>query len=227
MPRGWSRPSRPCHGGIAVPDLKVCGLTRPEDARDAVRCGARFVGVIFAGGPRQRSVPVARGVLDAAVGARRVAVVAEQSMDELADLAEQLALDVLQLHGTVSAARIDAVRARTGRAVWAVLRVTADGLAAQSGEIAAAADMVLLEPWVPGHLGGTGRTFDWAAARPFVDAIRRPGRVALAGGLTPINVKEAIAALAPDVVDVSSGVESAPGIKDQQRMRDFARAVFE
>jgi len=210
-----------------VPELKVCGLTRPEDAQDAVTCGARFVGVIFAGGPRQRPLSVAREVLDAAVGARRVAVVAEQSVDDLAALADRLTLDVLQLHGTASPSRIDEIRARTGCAVWAVVRVTAEGLTAHSSEVAAVADMVLLEPSVRGQLGGTGRTFDWAAARPFVDAIRRPGRVALAGGLTPINVKEAIVALAPDVVDVSSGVESAPGIKDQQRMRDFARAVFE
>ncbi len=209
-----------------MPELKVCGLTRPEDAADAVACGARYVGVIFAGGPRERPASVAGAVLDAAAGATRVAVVAEQSLDALARLADALALDVLQLHGECPVSRIEAVRRRTGRQVWAVVRVGPEGLAPDAAEVAAAADVMLLEPRVPGQLGGSGRTFDWGAVRASVEAIRRPGRMALAGGLTPINVKEAMRTLAPDIVDVSSGVETAPGFKDQQRMRDFARAVF-
>ncbi len=224
-PARW-RHSRSSHAVVAVPELKICGLTREVDAAAAVACGAGYVGVIFAGGPRERSVAQARRVLDAAAGARRVAVVAEQSVEELAALAEALALDVLQLHGDPTIARIASVRRLTGRAVWAVVRVAEGALRADAVDLSSAADMVVVEPLVPGRLGGTGTSFDWAAARESIASIRRPGRLALAGGLTPINVKEAIAALAPDLVDVSSGVESAPGIKDGQRMRDFAEAVL-
>jgi phosphoribosylanthranilate isomerase len=191
----------------------------------AAQLGARYAGVIFAGGPRERAPSHAQRVLDAAPGLMRVGVVAEQSVAELQALSDAVGLDVLQLHGAPTAARVDAVRAATGRAVWAVLRVGVGGVTAADEALAATADVLLVEPVVTGQLGGTGRTFDWAAAAPDLARLRRPGRLALAGGLTPINVKQALAVLAPDVVDVSSGVEQGPGVKDHQLMQAFAEAV--
>lgn len=207
------------------PDVKFCGLTRPEDAAQAAALGARYGGVIFAGGPRERPAAVACAVLDAGPALLRVGVVAAQPLPALVALARTVRLDVLQLHAGADPARIAAVRDATGCAVWAVVHVGAEGLAADAAALAAAADLVLLEPRVPGRLGGTGVTLPWATARTMVAPWRRPGALGLAGGLTPVNVKEAVASLAPDLVDVSSGVESAPGIKDHAAMRDFVEAV--
>jgi phosphoribosylanthranilate isomerase len=208
-----------------MPEVKFCGLTRPEDAALAAALGARYLGVIFAGGPRERPVSVARAVLEAAPGPQRVGVVAEQSVAQLAALSEALALDVLQLHGAATAARVAAVRDATGCQVWTVVRVGAEGLDAEAAERFAVSDLVLLEPRVPGQLGGTGVVLPWGVARSAVAPWRRPGALGLAGGLTAVNVKEAIAQVAPDVVDVSSGVESAPGVKDHALMRAFVEAV--
>jgi phosphoribosylanthranilate isomerase len=207
------------------PEVKVCGLTRPEDAAAAAAAGAQYGGVIFAGGPRERPAAVAAAVLDAAPSLRRVGVVAAQPLDALVALARSARLDVLQLHAAVDADRVRAVRAATGCAVWAVVHVRPEGLEPGVEAVAAVADLVLLEPRVPGQLGGTGVTLPWALARDLVAPWRRPGALGLAGGLTPVNVREAVALLAPDLVDVSSGVESAPGIKDHAAMRAFVEAV--
>jgi phosphoribosylanthranilate isomerase len=87
------------------------------------------------------------------------------------------------------------------------------------------ADAVVLDAAVVGQLGGTGVAIDWAALAPEMHRLRMRGRVVLAGGLRPENVARAVALATPDIVDVSSGVESAPGAKDPERMRAFARAV--
>jgi phosphoribosylanthranilate isomerase len=206
-------------------DIKFCGLTRPEDAAMAAQLGARYAGVIFAGGPRQRPPAHARLVLDAAPGLQRVGVVAEHSVADLQALVDTVRLDVLQLHGAPTAARVDAVRDATGCVVWAVLRLGMAAISPADEALASTADVLLVEPTVMGQLGGTGQTFDWAAAAADLARLRRPGRLALAGGLTPINVKQALDILTPDVVDVSSGIERGPGVKDHLLMQAFAEAV--
>jgi phosphoribosylanthranilate isomerase len=87
------------------------------------------------------------------------------------------------------------------------------------------ADAVVLDAKVPGRLGGTGTAFDWEGVARALDRDRGRGRIVLAGGLNPENVSRAVRIVAPDIVDVSSGVESAPGIKDHARMRAFGDAV--
>jgi len=205
-------------------EIKFCGLTRAEDARAAAMCGARYAGVIFAGGPRALEPAAAAMVLDATGGAlARVGVFGTAEPSEVARVVRAARLDVAQLHGEPTALQIRAVRAATGAQVWAVLRVDGAADADRLDELDGEADAVVFETRVPGRLGGTGVAFDWDAAargpRP------RRSKLVVAGGLTPENVALAIAALTPHVVDVSSGVESSPGVKDHQRLRDFADAV--
>ena len=212
-------------GGRRVAELKFCGLTRPEDAEFAGSLGANYLGVIFAGGPRSLDTDRATAVLDACqTAALRVGVFGRVAAVEIARIARTARLDIVQLHGDPGAAEVAAVRGETGALIWAVVRVT-DTLPPRADQLFEAADALLLDAQVDGGaLGGRGVAFDWAALRRDLDA-RRAGRLVLAGGLRPENVAVAVATLEPDVVDVSSGVESAPGIKDHARMRAFAAAV--
>ena len=205
-------------------DVKICGLTRPEDAEFADVAGAAYLGVIFAGGPRQRTPAQAKTTLSGR-RARRVGVFAGQSAREIADVAGEVGLDVAQLHGASDADRVRAVRAVTGLEVWAVVR-TADGsLTDGVEELADAADALVVDALVPGQLGGSGIVLPWGTLGESLDAMARGHRIVLAGGLTPDNVVEAIGYVSPLIVDVSTGVESAPGIKDHARIRAFIAAV--
>jgi len=211
-------------------EVKFCGLTRAEDARVVADHGGTYAGVIFAGGPRCLDVARAERVLAAApAGVKRVGVFGGQSVAEIADTVAALELDVAQLHAGATPARVRQVREAVGVAVWAVVRVGDAGddtpLATRVSHLDSVADAIVLDSFVPGYGGGAGMPFDWRA----VGAGERPRRARLiaAGGLTPENVREAIRALRPHIVDVSSGVERATGIKDHDRMRAFANAVLQ
>ena len=211
-------------------EIKFCGLTRVTDAHEAVALGARYVGVIFASGPRRLSVERAAEVL-AGVPAtvRRVGVFGDTDADTIVAAAETLGLGALQLHGENGARLVDGLRARFAGEVWSVLRLREGRLPEAAGELFATADAVLLDAHVAGKLGGTGVTLPWGQLAEELDAVRNGGsgaRLVLAGGLKAENVGEAIRLLRPDVVDVSSGVETAPGIKDHARMRAFRDAVY-
>ncbi len=207
-------------------EIKFCGLTRPEDAAQAAALGASFAGVIFAGGPRMLAPQRAAEVLrDLPETVRRVGVFAEQSAAEIADIAAVAGLHVIQLHGSHAAARVAAIRAVFSGEIWPVVRVSSSRLPVGFSETLMLGDGILLDALVPGALGGTGVTIAWEALANELQAVRATRRIILAGGLRPENVALAVAALSPDVVDVSSGVEFAPGLKDHQRMRDFRDAV--
>jgi phosphoribosylanthranilate isomerase len=205
-------------------EVKFCGLTRSADAVEAARLGASYVGVVFAGGPRLVS-PSSASTIFAGIprGVRRIGVFGRTSAPTIAELANAAGLDGVQLHGDPQASEVEAMRRCFGGTVWAVVRL-ASSLPPRFDALAASADAIVLDARVPGALGGTGSRFDWGAiARPLEG--RRPARLVVAGGLTPENVAEAVAILAPDVVDVSSGVESSPGEKDHARMRAFVGAL--
>lgn len=208
-------------------EIKFCGLTRADDAEYAVSLGARYVGVIFAGGPRMLSVEQAATVFARVPGTvQRVGVFADQSAAEIVMIAETLRLDVVQLHGASDSERIAAIRRDFRGAVWPVCRVSGAHLPSSIDASIADGDGVLLDAYVPGALGGTGTRLPWAELASELAGVRAPAKLlVLAGGLRPENVGEAIASLSPDVVDVSSGVERAPGIKDHDRMRAFRDAV--
>ncbi|CAN5588544.1 phosphoribosylanthranilate isomerase [soil metagenome] len=205
-------------------EVKICGLTRSVDAEFADAAGAAYLGVIFAGGPRERSPADARAVLSGR-RARKVGVFAAQPATEIAEIASLVGLDVVQLHGGADVARVAAVRAATGLEVWAVVRTSTGVLTDEHEAIADAADALVVDALVPGQLGGSGVTLPWLELGESLDAMASGHRIVLAGGLTAENVSEAIDYVSPMVVDVSSGVESSPGIKDQTLVRAFIAAA--
>ena len=208
-------------------EVKFCGLTRAEDAAVAASLGAEYIGVIFAGGPRLLDAPRARVVLAAAAGsaARRVGVFGAQPVAEILRVADAVALDVIQLHDGGTAGVPLSLRTGFGGAIWRVIGVSGNTLSPLAEALSDGADALVLDTAVGGRSGGTGVAFDWSAVAPEVAALRARHRIVLAGGLRPGNVSEAVRVLSPDIVDVSSGVESSPGVKDPGMMRAFASAA--
>lgn len=201
-------------------------MTRAADIAEASRLGADYVGVIFAGGPRHQSVESAARLLgNASPSLKRVGVVSTQTVDEIVSLVRALGLHAVQLHADPSPSRIRDVGIATGVDTWAVLRLSGATLPATFHQVAAAADAIVLDAHAPGGLGGSGVKLPWPELARSLEAARGQTRLVLAGGLRSDNVGEAIAAIDPDVVDVSSGIESEPGVKDHERMRAFRDAV--
>lgn len=211
-------------------DVKFCGLTRPEDAALAVELGASYAGVIFAGGPRLLTPARAAEVLRPTVGSRtkRVGVLGQQEPSAAMEIADAAGLDVLQLSYGADRARRVGLRNIFRGSLWAVVHIRPGDARSADDPLQwfdDGVDALVLDAAVPGQLGGTGVALDWAALAPEVERLRRRGRVVLAGGLRPSNVADAVSLARVEVVDVSSGVESAPGIKDPELMRAFAKAA--
>lgn len=203
-------------------DAKICGLTRAEDAALAVAHGASRLGVIFAGGPRERSPAEAREIVSAASGVPVIGVFGVQSVEAILAVVAAAGLSGVQLHGPSSGEVARRLRDE-GLEVWRVVRVPVADTGA-SGTVTDHADLVLLEPRVAGEgvaAGGRGVAIDLRAAREARVALPSGVRAGLAGGLTPETLAEAIRVVGPDLVDVSSGVERAPGIKDPARLIRF------
>lgn len=208
-------------------ELKFCGLTRAADAATAAECGADYAGVIFAHGPRLVDVARAKEVFAPlrGGGVRRVGVFGRQEPAEIARIADAAALHVVQLHDGAGRDALLMLRERFDGAIWLVLGVEGALVPALDDAAARAVDAVVLDTSAGGRSGGTGVAFDWTGARAGVRRVQERARVVLAGGLRPSTVAEAVRVLSPDVVDVSSGVESSPGIKDPELMRAFATAA--
>lgn len=205
-------------------DAKICGLTRPEDAALAVAHGAWRLGVIFAGGPRLVDVARAREIVAAASGVPVLGVFGGQEVTLIRDMATAAGLSGVQLHGRSDAEAAGRLRAE-GLEVWRVATIDAGSALRETLlERGAGADALLVEPTPPEGGGGKGIALPHALAV----AARRaapPLRFVLAGGLRPENVAEMIRLVGPDAVDVSSGVESAPGRKDAERLIRFLEIV--
>lgn len=209
-------------------EVKFCGMTRDEDVREAARLGAAFVGTILTESPRRISAERARSLFNALDGTsvRSVCVFGDEPVDDVIDSARRAGCNVVQLHGRGNrAAASERLRAELDVEVWHVVRVGTEGIADAERHGLDGADGVLLDTLAVSALGGTGVTFDWQAVHGDVRDLRFGRRLIVAGGLRPENVRDAIERLAPDVVDVSSGVESSPGIKDPQKMAAFMTAV--
>jgi phosphoribosylanthranilate isomerase len=190
--------------------VKICGITRREDAEAAAEAGAAFIGlVLWSGSPRAVAPDRVGGLVSALPAtATPVGVFVNPSLQDL-DRAVAAGIRIAQIHGQPP---------EGAGAIVEVIRAVS--LAAGSGgevDPDVADGTILLDAHDPERHGGTGRTIDWARAA----LVARARRVFLAGGLTPHNVRQAIAEVRPFAVDVSSGVESAPGVKDHARMRAF------
>lgn len=198
--------------------VKICGLTRPQDVETACALGASFVGFNFAAvSPRRVSLQAARDLARVTgPDVARVGVFVRESRKEIEDAIDAAALDCVQIHRRLSAEDVEWMR----RPVIAVERVSSRGVDASPASLLEKCRAVLLD--TSGERpGGTGIPFDWdvLAGRTW------PVPLILAGGLNAGNVGAAIARVRPSAVDVASGVESAPGIKDERRMKEFFEAV--
>ncbi|MDP2740309.1 MAG: phosphoribosylanthranilate isomerase [Pseudorhodobacter sp.] len=206
--------------------VKICGLRRLVDVAAVAAAGAAYAGfVFFAKSPRHLTVDAARPLLLAVPeGLAKVALTVDADDAALDAIVTALPLDMLQLHGAESPERVAQVRARYGLPVMKAVGVAGEGDLAAVFEYSLVADQLLIDAKPPKGAaipGGNGVAFDWRllAGRRWL----RPWM--LAGGLTPENVAEAIRLTGAAQVDVSSGVESAPGVKDVGRIAAFRRAV--
>ena len=202
--------------------VKICGITRREDAEAAVGAGADALGFVFwPGSPRYIDpfrARAIRSVLPPFVTA--VGVFVDQPAEHVNGVAGLVQLGAVQLHGEES---IGYAQTMHRPVVKAIALHDDAGSAADDVEIWPERVLVLLDVHDPVRRGGTGRTIDWSAAA----AVARRRRVVLAGGLTAENVGEAIARVRPFGIDVSSGVELSPGIKDHGRLKALFEAVHD
>ncbi len=194
--------------------VKICGITNADDARAAVEAGSDAVGFIFVPNtPRYVEVTVAREIA-ATISERvkKVGVFVDEPVEAINRIARQVSLDLVQLHGDLTRESARLVEAPTIKVVRVRGEIDLERLRAYN------ARAYLLDTYIEGAHGGTGRTFDWDLALPVV-AAGLP--VLLSGGLTPDNVAEAVRRVRPFGVDVSSGVEASPGRKDHDKVRAF------
>ncbi len=220
--------------------VKICGVTDPKHARAAAAFGADFVGMVFAPSRRQVTIGQAKRIASAlrkergclrpaaspaeveeAARASRpllVGVFADQDADTINNIAEECGLDVVQLSGSEPWEMCGMIR----RPVFKCMKVRPDDDASRVMSHVGEGGIVLLDPYVAGTYGGTGQTLDWNVAAMVAE--RTP--TVLAGGLTPENVGQAVRAVHPWAVDVSSGVET-DGTKDTEKIRSFIAAAKE
>ena len=194
--------------------VKICGITSIEQALMAQDAGADLLGlVIYAKSSRYVDVQRAAEIRQV-IGPKTQCVVLLVNADEtlVHEVIQQVKPDLLQFHGDESADFCQQFDFPYIRA----LRMRDDLNIAAEAKAHKPAHSLLFDAWHPGQYGGTGESFDWARLPR-----ERSFNLILAGGLTPDNVAESVAVVAPDMVDVSGGVESAPGIKDPQKVRDF------
>jgi phosphoribosylanthranilate isomerase len=201
-----------------VTEVKICGLTRESDVDAACSLGAAYLGFIFSAASLRRVTPERARDLAAAVSgaARRVGVFVEEGYSEIEDAIEAASLDLVQLHRTLRAEDLQ----RIPRPVLAVAHAGREE-EIPPGTLLDRCAGILFDTDAAGLAGGTGIPFDWY----LVEGRTWPVPLFVSGGLRPENVAESIRRTRPTAVDVASGVESSPGVKDRDRMRRFFDAV--
>ncbi|GHF35940.1 phosphoribosylanthranilate isomerase [Seohaeicola zhoushanensis] len=206
--------------------VKFCGLKRPEDVAAAVAAGATYVGLVFfAKSPRCVSIDTARELaLSVPPGIAKVALTVDADDAALDAIVGAVPLDMLQLHGRETPERVTDLRRRHGLPVMKAVGVAEEADLAALETYGKVADQLLVDAKPPKGAvlpGGNGLAFDWR----LIAGRRWPVPWMLAGGLTPANVAEAARMTGARQVDVSSGVESAPGVKDPELMAAFSAAL--
>jgi len=196
--------------------VKICGLTRIEDVKAAVKSGADAIGFVFTRSPRRISSEKACELSDFIPdGVLRVGLFLDQDSVEIEEVISRVALDLLQFHGNETEQQCNVFGLPYLKAV-----AMKSGQSAQQAELDfPGASGLLLDSQFAGKPGGSGHVFDWTLSRP----VTKP--VWLAGGLNADNVGRAIQIVRPFAVDVSSGVETGPGVKDAGRIDAFVKAV--
>ena len=204
---------------------KICGIKTPEALNAAIDGGARFVGFVFyPPSPRNVSIDTAKELaLMLPTGVRGVALFVDPSDEELDYVLSHVPIDVIQLHGGESTARVAEVKAKFALPVIKAFPVRTAVDIAAADEYMGVADWILFDAKSgdPDMPGGTGHSFDWSLLEG--KSFTKPWM--LSGGLNPENVSEALKVLKPNAVDVSSGVEISRGVKDESKIRAFLAAV--
>jgi phosphoribosylanthranilate isomerase len=207
--------------------VKICGITNLEDARHAVECGVDMLGFNFYRGSKRFVEPaVAAEIVSGLDGAdvAKVGVFVNAEITEIAEVAKEVRLDGVQLHGDEDFGFVSQTRKQLGTKTIKCLRVNSGSAIPDPTDYAC--DAVLLDSYSPRGYGGTGEKFSWDVAkeiRIFVPNME----LYLAGGLTAENVAEAIRTVRPYAVDVASGVEFSPGKKDPAKVAAFIKAAKE
>lgn len=212
--------------------IKICGTTSLSDARWAVEAGASALGFVFAASPRRVDPKTAADIVSGLEGeVESVGVFVNETAERIAEIAEQVGLSGVQLQGDEDSARAAEIRRRLpqlklikaiqGNALANKPQFEVESWVTGKSEL----DAVLLDSGSPQRRGGTGATFDWEQAAPLAARIRERVPLIIAGGLHAGNVAEAIALFEPWGVDVVSGIESEPGIKDVKKLQEFVAAV--
>lgn len=206
--------------------VKICGLTRRADAAEAAGAGADYLGVVLVpSSPRHVESARAREVV-AGLGAIPVVVVADAAPEAVARAAEIVGAGVVQLHGSESPDDLLRLRELGGWHLWKAIRVRdTAGVDDAVEPFVGIADGILLDGWDPDAPGGTGTAFSWEDVGDLRERLSPGLTLVAAGGLTPGNVTRAVRSLSPHVVDVSSGVESRPGVKDARKVRAFVESA--
>ena len=206
--------------------VKICGLTGPQDVVAAADAGARYVGfVFFPKSPRNVSVQQAKALAaEVPFGVAKVALTVNADDALLDEITQNVAIDILQLHGSESVERVAQIKARTGLPVMKAIGISDAEDLQKIVDYGRVADMLLVDAKPPKNAdlpGGNGLAFDWRLLAGRKWAV--PWM--LAGGLTHDNVQQAIQLTGARQVDVSSGVESAPGVKDPAKVAAFVSAA--
>ena len=206
--------------------VKICGITTPEDAIAARELGADYLGLNLSQGFPRSILPDQAVDIGLVAETPLVAVLVNESLDEAQRIAELSGAAVIQLHGDEDRAYAEELRRRGMWAIWKAVRVRdpADVTSAVEA-LGASVDGLLLDGWHPDRPGGSGVSFSWEGVSALRDLFPPKMKVIVAGGLTPDNVAAAVRALRPDIVDVSSGVESSSGTKDADKVRAFITAA--
>lgn len=212
--------------------IKVCGTTSLRDARLAAEAGANAVGFVFAASPRQVDPNTAAEIVSGLQGeVETIGVFVNEHPEVIARIVEHVGLSGVQFHGDEAAETMAMVRQRLpqSKLIKAIpvseLAIKAEASIEEYGSAPGELDALLLDSGLQQKRGGTGSTFDWKQAAPIAARIRERIPLIVAGGLTAANIAEAIAIFEPWGVDVVSGVESEPGIKDGKKLQEFVAAV--
>ncbi len=202
--------------------VKICGITNEEDALWAVNLGADFIGLNFcAQSPRKVSIDKARDIaVTLPPFVKSLGVFLDPALEDIEKVLKKVPLFAVQLHGNESPEDIQKIKSAFRVQIWKAVRVHDEESLKQIDGFAGIADILVLDSFKEGVAGGTGETFDWSLA---VKAKASGLPIFLAGGLTPENLAEAIAAVGPQGVDVASGVEKDghPKKKDIAKMKSF------
>jgi phosphoribosylanthranilate isomerase len=203
--------------------VKICGITRPEDLAEAVDAGADAVGFLVGVPSSPRNITIERTeklLKQVPIFINSIVVTAVCSIEELVELAERLKPTAIQIHGKKHLEASEVRKKIRDTRLIKTIYVNPDALSEISIEDSKIFDAILLDSFTRGQYGGTGKVHDWTLSRQIREAVA-PIPVILAGGLNPENVKEAILTVQPYAVDVASGVELRPGIKDPKKLRAF------